>query len=102
MGAQVSCEDLLEKALEVDADAILISQTVTQRDTHLHNFSEFVELLKTRDLRNRFLLLAGGPRMTNAIAKELGYDAGFGPGSLPSRVASFIVNEMLERRPSGL
>jgi beta-lysine 5,6-aminomutase beta subunit len=98
MGAQVSCEGLLEKALEVDADAILISQTVTQRDTHLHNFSEFVELLKARDLTNRFLLLAGGPRMTNAVAKELGYDAGFGPGSLPSQVASFIVNEMLERR----
>ena len=98
MGAQVSCEDLLEKALQVDADAILISQTVTQRDTHLHNFSEFIEVLKARDLRNRFLLLAGGPRMTNALAKELGYDAGFGPGSLPSQVASFIVNELLKRR----
>ena len=102
MGAQVSCEDLLEKALEVDADAILVSQTVTQRDTHLHNFSKFIGVLKAKDLRNRFLLLAGGPRMTNALAKELGYDAGFGPGSLPSQVASFIVNELLERRGSGL
>ena len=102
MGAQVSCEDLLEKALQVDADAILISQTVTQRDTHLHNLSEFIEVLKARDLRNRFLLLAGGPRMTNALAEELGYDAGFGPGSLPSQVASFIVNELLERRGNGL
>ncbi|UCD87442.1 MAG: cobalamin-dependent protein, partial [Desulfobacterales bacterium] len=41
IGAQVSCQALLEKALEVKADAILVSQTVTQKDIHLRNFSEF-------------------------------------------------------------
>jgi len=100
MGAQVSCEELLEKALEVGADAILVSQTVTQRNTHLINFSEFVKLLRTKNVRNRFLLLAGGPRMTNTLAAELGYDAGFGPGTLPSQVASFIVTKMLARAES--
>jgi beta-lysine 5,6-aminomutase beta subunit len=85
MGAQVSCEALLEKALEVEADAILVSQTVTQKEIHLRNFSEFIELLK------------GSPRMTNDIAVQLGYDAGFGPGTLPSQVASFIVTKILER-----
>jgi beta-lysine 5,6-aminomutase beta subunit len=98
LGAQVSCEELLGKALEVDADAILVSQTVTQKETHLRNFSEFIELLKARGLRKRFLLLAGGPRMTNALANELGYDAGFGPGTLPSQVASFVVNKILQRK----
>jgi beta-lysine 5,6-aminomutase beta subunit len=97
MGAQVSCKELLEKALEVQADAILVSQTVTQKDTHLRNFSKFVKLLKAKHLRNRFLLLAGGPRMTTALAAELGYDGGFGPGTLPSQVASFIVTKILER-----
>ncbi len=100
MGAQVSCEALLEKALEVEADAILVSQTVTQKEIHLRNFSEFIELLKGRDLRSRPLLLAGGPRMTNDIAVQLGYDAGFGPGTLPSQVASFIVTKILERAES--
>jgi beta-lysine 5,6-aminomutase beta subunit len=98
MGAQVPCEALLHKALEVDADAILVSQTVTQKDVHLRNFSEFIELLKARNLRSRFLLLAGGPRMTNALAEELGYDAGFGPGTLPSQVASFIVDKILGKK----
>ena len=100
MGAQVSCEALLEKALEVEADAILVSQTVTQKEIHLRNFSEFIELLKGRDLRSRPLLLAGGPRMTNDIAVQLGYDAGFGPGTLPSQVASFIVTKILDRAES--
>ena len=98
MGAQVTCQELLEKALEVDADAILISQAVTQKDTHIGNFSEFVELIKTKNLRNRFVLLAGGARITNDVAVGLGYDAGFGPGTLPSQVASFIVNKILERK----
>jgi beta-lysine 5,6-aminomutase beta subunit len=97
MGAQVSSEALLEKALEVKADAILVSQTVTQKDIHLHNFSEFLGLLKATNVRTQFLLLAGGPRMTNDLAVQLGYDAGFGPGTLPSQVASFIVTKMLER-----
>ncbi len=97
MGAQVSCKALLEKAVEVKADAILVSQTVTQKDIHLRNFSEFAELLKGKNLRGRFILLAGGPRMTNDVAVQLGYDAGFGRGTLPSQVASFIVSKMLER-----
>jgi beta-lysine 5,6-aminomutase beta subunit len=97
MGAQVSPKALLEKALEVDADAILVSQTVTQKDMHLSNFSDFVQLLDERNVRSRFVLLAGGPRMTNDSALQLGYDAGFGPGTVPSQVASYIVNEILER-----
>ena len=100
MGAQVSCEALLEKALEVNADAILVSQTVTQKDTHIRNFSEFIKLLKAKNLRKRFLLLAGGPRMTNDLAMELGYDSGFGPGTLPSQVASFIATKILESAES--
>ena len=42
MGAQVSCEALLDKALEVEADVILVSQTVTQKDMHIRNFSELI------------------------------------------------------------
>jgi beta-lysine 5,6-aminomutase beta subunit len=100
MGAQVSSKSLLEKALEVEADAILVSQTVTQKDMHLSNFTEFAQLLEERNLRSRFLLLAGGSRMTNDSALQLGYDAGFGPGTVPSQVASFIVSKMLERAES--
>jgi len=102
MGAQVSCDALLAKALEVEADAILVSQTVTQKDMHVRNFSEFVGLVKKKDMRSRFLLLAGGPRMTNDFAVQLGYDAGFGPGTLPSQVASFIVTTMVGGKGSGL
>ncbi len=98
MGAQVPCEDLLKRALETHAEAILVSQTVTQKDAHIRNFTEFVELLEAEGLRDRFILVAGGPRVTNDLAIELGYDAGFGPGSVPSHVAAFIVKKLIEKQ----
>jgi beta-lysine 5,6-aminomutase beta subunit len=98
MGSQVTSEEILKKALELNADALLVSQTVTQKDAHIRNFTELVELLEAENLRNRFLLIAGGPRITNDLAIELGYDAGFGPGTLPSQVAAFITTRLLEKR----
>lgn len=96
LGAQVRPDELLKKALEVGADAILVSQTVTQKNAHLRQLTELVELLEAEGVRGRFLLIAGGPRINNDLAREVGYDAGFGPGTLPSHVASFIVTRLLE------
>jgi beta-lysine 5,6-aminomutase beta subunit len=39
MGSQVSNEELIARAVEVGADAILVSQTVTQKDVHVHSLS---------------------------------------------------------------
>ncbi|MFQ5560178.1 MAG: OAM dimerization domain-containing protein [Nitrospinota bacterium] len=102
MGAQVSSESLVKKAVECKADAILVSQTVTQKDSHIRNFTELVELLEAEGIRDRFLLIAGGARVNHELAIELGYDAGFGPETLPSQVAAFIVeNFLLKRRERG-
>jgi len=98
LGAQITCEELLKKALEVDADAILVSQTVTQKDAHIRNFTELIELLEAENVRNRFILVAGGPRVSHDLAVELGYDAGFGPETVPSEVASYLVNKIVERK----
>jgi len=76
---------------------LLVSQTVTQKDVHLHNLVELVELLEAEGLRDRFLLLCGGARITHELAKELGYDAGFGPGKFAEDVASFAVQELISR-----
>ncbi len=98
LGAQVPCEALLARALEAGADAILVSQTVTQKDAHIRNFTELVELLEAEDLRSRFVLVAGGPRISNDLAIELGYDAGFGPGTVPSQVAAYLITRLLEKQ----
>ena len=44
------------------------------------------------------LFLLGGPRIDHKLARELGYDAGFGPGTRPSQVASYVLQELLARK----
>jgi len=98
LGAQVPNERLIEYALKVKADAILISQVVTQKDTHIHNMTEFIELLEAKGVRDKFILVAGGPRIGNKLAVELGYDGGFGKGSYADHVATFIIDRLIERK----
>ncbi len=97
MGSQVANEDLIKKAMEVNADAILISQVVTQKEAHIKNLTEFVDLLEAEGLRDRFLLIVGGPRISHELALELGFDAGFGQGTKPNDVASYIVQNLVKK-----
>jgi len=98
LGSQVRNEELIRKAVELNADALLVSQVVTQKNVHIQNLTELVELLEAEGLRDRFLLIVGGPRLSHELALELGFDAGFGPGSLPPDVAGYIVQTLEERR----
>lgn len=97
LGSQVPNEDFIKKALEVHADALLVSQTVTQKDIHIQNLTNLIELLEAEGLRDRFVVVCGGPRITHELAKELGFDAGFGAGTYGDDVASFVVTEMVKR-----
>lgn len=97
LGAQVPNEELVAKAIELNADAIIISQIVTQKDVHIPNMTELIELLESEGIRDKVVVCAGGPRVSYELAKELGYDAGFGTGTFAEHVASFIVQEMHAR-----
>lgn len=94
LGAQVSVDDLVRVAKERQLDVILASQVVTQKGSDVLNFTALAERLEQEGMRDRILLLCGGPRVTNALAAELGYDAGFGRGTLPSEVATFIARRL--------
>jgi len=98
LGSQVSPEELVRFAVEKEIDAILASQVVTQKGSDVANFTALAEMLEAEGVRDRLLLICGGPRVTNLMATELGYDAGFGRGTLPSEVAAFIATRMAERR----
>jgi len=95
--ASVHIEDLVRFAKAQRIDATLVSQLVTQKGSDLRNFTELTELLEAEGLRDRIVLICGGPRVTNLMASELGYDAGFGRGTLPSEVAAFIAVSLADR-----
>ena len=97
LGSQVPNEDFIKKAIEVNADALLVSQTVTQKDVHVKNMVELVEMLEAEGLRSKIILVCGGPRISHELAKELGYDAGFGMNTYADDVASFVAQEIHRR-----
>ena len=97
LGSQVPNSALLAKAIEVGADAILVSQTVTQQNLHVQNLTELVEMVEAEGRRRETILACGGPRVSNELAKELGYDAGFSKGTYPHHLATFIVRELAAR-----
>ncbi len=95
--SQVENKELLARAIALKADVILVSQLVTQQNQHLKNLKEFSTLAKKASELKKVILIAGGPRMDHDTAKKVGFDTGFGPGTQPSDVASFVVDEYLKR-----
>ncbi|MDP4178295.1 MAG: OAM dimerization domain-containing protein [Bacillota bacterium] len=97
LGSQVENEDFVKRAIELKADVLLVSQTVTQKNIHIKNLINLVEILEAELIRDKVILICGGARINHELAKELGYDAGFGPGKFADDVASFAVTEMVKR-----
>jgi beta-lysine 5,6-aminomutase beta subunit len=98
LGAQVPVPEVVREIRDSGADAVLVSATVTQNEIHVRHLTDLVDMLEAEGLRDRVVLIAGGARMDHALAKELGFDAGFGPGTTASRVAGFLLEELTRRR----
>ena len=92
LGAQVDNLDLILYAKSVNADVILVSQVVTQKEVHIQNSKDFIRKAKEQGVYGEMLLILGGPRIDHKLAMTLGFNAGFGPGTKPNQ----MVNYMLE------
>jgi len=97
LGSQVDNAELIKQAKARGADAILISQVVTQREVHKENARQFIDELRAQDLIGKVVTLLGGPRIDHKLALELGFDAGFGPGTKPSDVANYIAAHLFQK-----
>jgi beta-lysine 5,6-aminomutase beta subunit len=100
LGAQVLAEDLLKRAIAENADAVLVSKVVTQHGIHIRDMKELMMRAEKLGLKDKMIFVAGGPRVTHPMALECGFDAGFGAGTKPSEVASYVVEELLKRKGS--
>ncbi|MGL5824802.1 MAG: OAM dimerization domain-containing protein [Nocardioides sp.] len=97
LGAQVSVPTLVERAQQEQADAVLVSQVVTQRDAHMLNTREMSAAFREAYAEDaRPLLVVGGPRFGENMAEELGVDRVFTRGATPNDVASFLVHRLLD------
>ena len=96
LGAQVLVPDLVESAREVGADAVLVSQVVTQKDAHIHNTTTMSAAFREAFPKGKVpLLVVGGPRFEEGSAGALGVDRVFGRGTTPGEVASYLVHRLV-------
>ncbi len=99
LGSQISVPDLVARAQQERADAVLVSQVVTQRDAHILNTREMSAAFREAyPAQQRPLLIVGGPRFDEAMAGELGVDRVFSRGTTPGEVASYLVDALVTRR----
>jgi beta-lysine 5,6-aminomutase beta subunit len=94
LGSQVGVADLVARAAAEHADAVLVSQVVTQRDAHLTNTREMSAAFHADFGPRRPLLVVGGPRFDPSAAHDLGVDKIFGRGTTPGEVASYLVHAL--------
>ncbi len=93
LGSQVEIPRLVSLAHAEHADAVLVSQVVTQKDAHIKNTSELAAAFSAAG-PPRPLLVIGGPRFDPAMAGQLGVDKIFGRGTTPRDVASYLVHAL--------
>jgi beta-lysine 5,6-aminomutase beta subunit len=96
LGAQVAVPELVAAAREARADAVLVSQVVTQKDAHLRNTRELAAAFREAMGESRPLLVVGGPRFDPAMAADLGVDKVFGRGTTPGEVASYLIHALVK------
>ena len=98
LGAQVGIPELVKSARSERADAVLVSQVVTQRDAHLRNTRELSAAFREAMGEHRPLLVVGGPRFDLTMTEELGVDRIFGRGTTPGEVASYLIHALAASR----
>ena len=96
LGAQVLVGELVDRVRAERADAVLVSQVVTQKDAHVRNTQQLSAALRAAYPTGAApLLVVGGPRFEQASASVLGVDRVFGKGTTPEEVASYLVHALL-------
>jgi methylmalonyl-CoA mutase cobalamin-binding domain/chain len=85
-------EEIIQLAMEQSADYVLISRTLGYGVAEL--LGRFIDLADAAGLREQARLVIGGMAIRPELAAELGFDAGFGPGTDVAEVVAYI-----EERP---
>jgi beta-lysine 5,6-aminomutase beta subunit len=95
LGAQVAVPDLVAASRELGADAVLVSQVVTQRDAHVLNVTEMSAAFREAyPAGEQPVLIVGGPRFDETWTDRLGVDRIFVKGTTPGEVASYLVHRL--------
>ncbi len=98
LGTSVPVEKLIDAAIEINADAILISTIISHDEIHYKNMQKVHDYAIEKGIRDKIVIIAGGTQVTPELAVKSGMDAGFGRGTKGSHVATFLVNTLSKNK----
>ena len=96
LGTSVAISKLVDAAIEINADAILMSTIISHDDIHYKNMKKTHEYAIEKGIRDHIIILSGGTQVTPELARKQGVDEGFGRGTKGKHVASFLVKRHRE------
>ncbi|MGI5840000.1 MAG: cobalamin B12-binding domain-containing protein [bacterium] len=83
-----TAEEIINIALEEKAEFVLVSRTLGYGIAEL--LGRFIDLADASGLREKAKLIVGGMAIRPELAAELGFDAGFGPGTDVEEAVAYI------------
>lgn len=86
-----SPEEIISQIAQYDVDTVLISRTLGYGVHEL--LSKFIDLAEVAGIRKKVRIGIGGMAIRAELAAELGFDAGFGPGTDLEETLAFIENK---------
>lgn len=81
-------EEIVSQALDQGAQTLLISRTLGYGVAEL--LARFIDLADAAGLRDKARIGIGGMAIRRELAAELGFDAGFGPGTTVEEALCFV------------
>ncbi len=81
-------EEIVQEIYNSDANTVLVSRTLGYGVAEI--LARLVDLLDAMGIRHRVKLGIGGMAIRPELAAELGFDAGFGPGTTVEEAVAFV------------
>ena len=89
-GVDVDPQTFIDKAEEVSADLIVMSALLT---TTMCNMQGVIDLMKEKDIRDKYIVMVGGAPVNETFAKNIGADYYTGDAATCAEVAKKAVAE---------
>jgi beta-lysine 5,6-aminomutase beta subunit len=84
-------DDLIRACVETKADVVVVARVAASSEVLASDLKSFVEgLNRAGGAQHKFIKIAISPKLTNEEARAVGFEAGFGTGTLPSQLIGVI------------
>jgi methylmalonyl-CoA mutase cobalamin-binding domain/chain len=88
MPPDYSQEEIIKSIIDNNADIVLVSRTLGYGVAEI--LGKFIDLAEAADIREKVKIGIGGMAIRPELAAELGFDAGFGPGTTVEEAVAFV------------